>query len=414
MRLDRREFLKQGVTYIGVGALMPSVLQRALAALGQQSVRGAPVDDGRVLVVVQMAGGNDGLNTVVPVTDSRYYGLRREISIPPEQALPLDSKLALHPSMNKMKELWDQEVLAIVEGVGYPNPNFSHFVSMDIWQRADPTLKQTRGWLGRYLEKGMTTPQAPFLGLAVGGSLPTAFQTPLITVPSVESLNNYQFQGDSRAPSLSSGRSKALMSLYEAGKKSSTYGPLLDGAIRSASASVETLQSAHRQYKPAVEYPKSPLASALLLVAEAIASNTGVKVCHVSMGGFDTHANQLTDQGRQLRTLSDALYAFYSDLKAHDLDSKVAVMTWSEFGRRANANASGGTDHGTAGPLFFLGTPVRGGFYGQRPDLGNLDSGNLRFTVDFRSVYATALGGWLGNPAQDVLGGTFQPMPLWR
>lgn len=413
MRLDRREFLKQGVTYVGVGALMPGVLQRALAALGEQSVRGAPADDGRVLVVVQMAGGNDGLNTVVPVSDSRYYGLRRDISIPQDKALLLDSQSGLHPSMGKMKELWDGEILAIVDGVGYPNPNFSHFVSMDVWQQADPTLKQAHGWLGRYLEKGTTTEEAPFPGLAIGGSLPTAFRATAVTVPLVDNLTSYQFQGDTRAPSLSAGRSKALMSLYAAAHGSNAYGPMLDGAIRTANASVDTLQSAHRQYQPAVEYPKSPLASALLLVAEAIAGNTGVKVCHVPLGGFDTHANQLTDQARQLGTLSDALHAFYSDLKAHSLDSKVAVMTWSEFGRRANANASGGTDHGAAGTLFFLGTPVRGGFYGQRPDLGNLDNGNLRFTVDFRSVYASALA-WLQVPAQDVLGGTYQPIALWR
>lgn len=414
MSFSRREFLKTGVTLIGTAALMPAVFQRSLVFLGEQPVRGGPVEDNRVLVVVKMAGGNDGLNTVIPVSDGRYYDARTGISIPQSQALPLDSVTGLHPSMARMKELWDAGVLAIVEGVGYPSPNFSHFVSMDVWETADPTLKQSEGWIGRYFERKLGKQEGPFLGLAVGGALPISFRNPEVAVPSVAGLDSYQFQGDAQGRMLTSSRQKALMSLYGSGREASPYGRLLDQTVQAARDSVDTLQKAHQNYKPAVQYPGGPMGSALLLVAEAVSANVGVKVCHVTIGGFDTHANQPVDHPRQLSALSNSLHAFYEDLKAHGQDSRVAIMTWSEFGRRVKANASSGTDHGTAGPLFFLGTPVKGGLYGQRPDLGDLANGNLRYAVDFRSVYTTALSGWLGAPAKDILGGEYDPIPLWK
>lgn len=414
MLINRRDFLKRGVSFLGAGALMPSVFERALAALNGQPAGGAPVDDGRILVVVQMAGGNDGLNTIVPVTDSQYYSYRRAVTIPASQALPLNSTTGLHPGMAKMKELWDQGILAIVEGVGYPDPNFSHFVSMRIWQKADPSEKAPQGWLGRYFEKAKGNLEAPFLGLAIGNTLPASLETPVVTIPSLQNLNTYRFQGDPQSPSLNNARLKLLNSLYEAGQQTGPYGMLLNGSIKAASNSINILQKAHQSYKPAVEYPRNPLASSLLTVAEAIAANVGVKVCHVTIGGFDTHANQLAVQAQNLGALSESLYAFYSDLKAHNLDGNVAIMTWSEFGRRVKENASAGTDHGSAAPLFFLGTPVKGGFYGERPGLDNLDNGNLRYTVDFRSAYATSLGGWLRVPDRDVLGAAYEPIPLWR
>ena len=414
MDTTRREFLKTGVTLLGAGALLPAVVQRALLTLQQEPARGAPVDDGRILVVVQMAGGNDGLNTVVPFTDGRYYDARPAISVPPKDALLLNDTTGLHPSLREMKELWNQGVLAIVEGVGYPNQNYSHFVSMDIWQTGDPQRKLNDGWLGRYCEKYQGQHEAPFLGLAIGRSLPTSLQTPSVAIPAVDSLNTYRFQDDASAPALSAARHLSLLNLYRQGNPSSFYGALLDKTIQAAEKSTVILQKAHAQYKPAVQYPSSSLASALQLVAEAIASNTGVKICHVSIGGFDTHADQIPDQSRQLGYLSASLYAFYSDLKAQGLDSKVVVMTWSEFGRRVKGNGSQGTDHGSAAPLFFIGTPVKGGIYGQRPGLADLDNGNLRYAVDFRSAYASALETWLGVTSQDVLGGSFELLPLFN
>ena len=413
MDTTRREFLKTGVTLLGAGALLPAVLQKALLTLQKEPLRGAPVDDGRILVVVQMAGGNDGLNTVIPFADGRYYDARPNISIPPKDALSLDDTTGLHPSLREMKELWNQGVLAIVEGVGYPNQNYSHFVSMDVWQTGDPRHKLSDGWLGRYCEKYQGQHEAPFLGLAIGRSLPTSLQTPAVAIPSVDSLNTYKFQDDTSAPALSAARHHSLLELYRQGNAIPSYGALLDRTIQAAETSTAILQKAHAQYKPAVQYPSNSLASALQIVAEAIASNTGVKICHVSIGGFDTHADQIVDQSRQLGYLSASLHAFYSDLKAQGLDSKVVIMTWSEFGRRVKGNGSQGTDHGSAAPLFFMGTPVKGGLYGQRSGLASLDNGNLQYTVDFRSAYASALETWLGVASLDILGGSFELLPLF-
>lgn len=412
--MDRREFLKGGVAMMGASALMPLVFRKTAFALQEQKTGGAPTDNGRVLVVVQMAGGNDGLNTIIPIADGRYNDARPGVSIASSSALPLDAQSGLHPSMGKVKDLWDQGLVAAVEGVGYPQPNFSHFVSMDIWQTADRKLTLADGWLGRYFSERNGKLEAPFLGLAIGNTLPDSFRTPDVTVPSVPSLAAYQFQSDAQAQYLGPSRFEVLKEMYAKAASASAYGPQLKGTLAAADISTTTLQASQRGYKAAVAYPTGGIGPALQLVAQAIAANTGVKVCHVSIGGFDTHANESVDQAKQLGAVSDGISAFYNDLRAHNLDAKVLIMTWSEFGRRVKSNASGGTDHGTAGPLFFAGTPVKGGLYGERPDLGNLDNGNLRFTTDFRSVYATAVEGWLGASSKDVLGADYKQLPLLK
>ena len=412
--MNRREFIKAGLALVGASALVPTVFQNALVTLQQQAVRGGPADDGRVLVLVQLAGGNDGLNTVIPFTDTRYYESRPDLSLAQGSVLPLNSTTGFHPAMGKLKELWDQGVIAIVEGVGYNNQNFSHFASMDIWQTADPSLKLADGWLGRYYAKHKDDLEVPFLGLAVGSTLPTSFRTPAVAVPSVNSISNYQFKTDTQAPTLASLRFQALQSLYEDSGSAGDYGSLLHRTLQTAVTSIKIIQDAHAKYKTSVQYPSGGLGTALQLIAEAVAANVGAKVYHVSIGGFDTHANQIEDHPRQLNLLSAALHTFYSDLKNQGLHGRVLVMTWSEFGRRVKANASQGTDHGSAAPLFFIGAPVKGGLYGQRPSLENLDNGNLRYTVDFRSVYATALESWLGVSSQEILGDVFELIPLLK
>lgn len=414
--MNRRDFLKSGVSLVGAGAMLPLVFRKTMFALQEERVRGAPPDDGRVLVVVQMAGGNDGLNMIVPVSDPRYYAARPNINVSPNVALPLNSTTGINPSMGKMKDLWDQGVVAVVEGVGYPQPDFSHFVSMRIWQTADPNPNHYGdvGWLGRYFAATTGRLEAPFLGLAIGSELPAAFQTPAVTVPSLGSLASYNFQTDSLAAFLGAPRLETLKAMYARAASSNAYGPQLAATMAAADLSITTLHASTKGYKPAVAYPTNGLGPALLLVAQAIAGNTGVKVCHVFIGGFDTHANEVVDQARQLGYVADGISAFYQDLKAHNQDSKVLIMTWSEFGRRVKSNASGGTDHGTAGPLFFVGTPVKGGLYGERPDLGNLNNDNLRYTVDFRTVYATVAEGWLGASSKDLLGGSFEQLPLFK
>ncbi len=411
MELNRRDFLKVGVTGAGAAAFMPAILRRGLGSLRAETVHAAPVDNGRILVVVQMSGGNDGLNTVIPIADQAYYDNRVGISIAASDALQLNPTTGLNPNLSKLKGLWDTGNLAIVEGVGYPNQNYSHFVSTDIWQYADPTLKQREGWVGRYFDTLASAQTAPFLGLAVGSTQPESYYSPFVSTPAVQSVAQYTFQSDPSAPTLTAARNKLMTDLY--GSAPGAYGPLFNATLKTATASVQTLQSAHQAYKAAVTYPSTGFAQALLVVAETIAVNAGVKVYHVTIGGFDTHANEPTDQSRQLLQMSEALGAFYADLKAHGLDSNVLIMTWSEFGRRVKANASTGTDHGSAAPLFFIGTPVKGGLYGGRPSLTNLDNGNLKFTTDFRQPYATALT-WIGASPAELVGPTYPALPLLK
>lgn len=411
MLVSRRQFLKSSMLVAPTFAFMPTVFKRAVAASTSESF-GAQVNAPGTLVVVQMAGGNDGLNTLVPYADNRYYDLRPNMAIPQADVLQLDNEVGFHPAMAKLKELWDGGNLAIVEGVGYPNPSFSHFESMDIWQSADPDSDFKEGWLGHYFEALQGTQSEPFQGMAIGRELPLALRSSKVPIPTVQSVARYQLAGDPRFPDATQDRAQAVLKLFAASPPDAPYSVLLDNTMDAAYRSSVALQNAHAAYQPGVTYPETQLAEALKLLAEAITNDLGVKVGHVSIGGFDTHAAQPDDHAALLTETSEAMAAFYQDLKAHGKDGDVVIMTWSEFGRRVTSNASDGTDHGTAGPMFFLGTSVNGGLYGERPDLGSLGDDNLRFTTDFRSVYATVFEQILGVPSEAMLGTRYDTLPI--
>jgi len=407
MAITRRDFIKTGIALVPTMALMPSVFRRAAAAAAfEQEAVGGKV---RTLIIVQMAGGNDPLNTLVPYADNRYYDLRSNLSIADTDVLPLDADVGFHPALANLKNVWDEGRLAVIEGVGYEAPSFSHFSSMDIWQSADPDGSLTDGWLGRYFEE-LDASQDVLQGLAVGRRLPLEVFSEQVPVPIVESVAGYQLQGDRRYPEAGDARAQALLDLYAAPRQA-PYSVLLDNTIQAMHSSSVTLQEVEQAYTSRVEYPETPLAQSLRLLAQAVTSDVGLQVGHVTIGGWDTHANQLADQQTLLETVDQAVYAFYQDIKDHGKEQDVVIMTWSEFGRRARSNASNGTDHGAAGLMFALGAPVTGGLYGARPDLGNLADDNLRYTTDFRSVYATVLERWLGAPAEAILGkGRFQQL----
>ncbi len=409
MPLSRRDFLKSSVA-IGIGtAALPAVWQRAARVAAAEGPGRGPGDK-RILVVVQLAGGNDGLNTIVPYSSGRYYDLRGGLGLPADTLLKLNDEVGLHPSLARFKELWDQGALAIVEGVGYPRPNFSHFVSMDIWRSADPDGRVRDGWLGRAMREMGTLP-TDFRALAIGNRMPNELSAAGVPVAILENINAYRVQTDPLGTDVAAMRSEALLHLYASFPRGAPFAVAMDSTLAAVTASADAMDRAHRAYRPAVIYPNTPLARGLQLLAEAIDADLGVRVGHVSIGGFDTHATQIPAHAILLQSVSDAVHAFYRDLQAHGRDRDVLIMTWSEFGRRARANGSGGTDHGTAGPLFAVGTPVRGGFYGERPSLTTLDSDNFRFTTDFRSVYASIIELWLGLSARDVLGSNqFQPL----
>lgn len=416
MFLTRRAMIRDGLLAVSAGMVMPTVFARAVRAAhnaADDGAKWAQVAQGRTLIVVQMAGGNDGLNTVIPYADGLYSQMRPTLGMAASDGiLPLNDRLALHPSLKPLLPYWQGGKFAIVEGVGYPNPSLSHFQAMDIWQTLDLNGQGGQGWLGKYVAGLVDKDGHPFESLATGTTLPVALQALNAEVPVVTSPATYMLQADpshkNRAANATDPRVQALLKLYNTYPQSAPYAALLDATAQSFVQGSQQLAAAATSYTPAVKYPNTSFAAGLQVLAEVISNSMGLRVGYVTLGGFDTHADQKTTQAKLLSDLATGLAAFYTDLTAHDKADDVIIMTWSEFGRRVEENASLGTDHGTAAPLFVLGNAVTGGILGEPPDLGHLDQyGNLKHTVDFRSVYATVLDRWLGAPSTAVLGGNF-------
>lgn len=423
IQLSRRAMIKDGLLAVSAGMIMPSVFGRAVRAAHNAAQEGstwAQAAQGRILIVVQMAGGNDGLNTIVPYTDGTYYQARPTLAIPQAKVLDLNGRLGMHPALEALKPLWDAKKLAVVEGVGYPNPNLSHFAAMDIWQTLDLSGQGGTGWLGKYVAGYVDKDGHPFQSLSVGSQLPLALRALNADVPVVTDPKTYKLQPDQAAQrqtqvSAAEARVQALLKLYDTYPKSAPYAALLDATAQSAVQGSKALQSAASAYTAKAQYPNTSFAKGLQVLAEVIVQGLGLRVGYVTLGGFDTHAHQDIEgngaegtHSKLLQTLAEGLSAFYGDLDAHGMADNVVVMTWSEFGRRVHENASQGTDHGTSAPLFVLGNGVQGGVYGEPPDLNDLDNaGNLKYTTDFRGIYATVLDRWLGAPAAQVLGGAF-------
>lgn len=411
MKLSRRALIKDGLLVVSAGMVMPTIFSRGIASARALSSDGnhlAQVAGERTLIVVQMAGGNDGLNTVIPFTDSLYHKMRPTLAIPDAKVLPLDTRLGLHPNLAPLKKLWDAGHLAIVEGVGYPNSSLSHFQAMDIWQTLDLNGTGREGWLGKLVSGWVDKDGHPFKAMDIGVQTSLALSSISAQVPTLTSPQTYRVYPDPVDTDKGNARLQALMNLYNSYPKTSPYAALLDTTALSAQEGSQQLDTANTQYHASVTYPTGPFAAGLKVLAEAIVQGLGLRVGYVTLGGFDTHANQLATHDSLMKTLADGLSAFYTDLVQHGKADNVVVMTWSEFGRRVEENGSAGTDHGTAAPMFILGNSINKGIFGEPPALSNLDTtGNLKFTTDFRSVYATVLDRWLGASSQQVLGGSF-------
>lgn len=414
----RRDFLRGSIVAVAGGIAMPSIFVRALdvaaADSGPAAATPGAIDTpaGRTLIIIQMAGGNDGLNTVVPYQDSLYHSARPTLGLKPDEVVVLNDQLGLHQALKDLKPIWDQGRLAIVQGIGYDHPSLSHFQAMDIWQSADPTASRHIGWLSRIVEGAVDSQGHPIGAMALGPSLPPALCCPPVPPTVVNEPASYRLMTDSRYPQISTSREDTLRRLYASYSAPAPYAALLESTAESTATSTIFVQQVVSGYHPAVSYPASPLADGLKLFAALIAGGTGLRIGYILLGSFDTHADQRPHQEKLLQTLSTSLAAFYGDLAAQGKADQALVLTWSEFGRRLAENASGGTDHGTAAPIFILGGKVKGGWYGEPPDLKNLDNGNLKFAVDFRSVYATVLEQWLQADSNAVLGARFNTLPL--
>ncbi len=409
----RREFLGRGLTLAAAAATVPSFLSDTAFALDNRTAGEAPPrknTDQPILVVVQLAGGNDGLNTVVPYADDAYHRARPTLAVKADQVLKLTDRVGLHPNLKPLKALYDAGGLAIVQGVGYPNPNRSHFRSMEIWETAADSDKVERyGWIGRYFDHQCAgAPDAALAGLRVGRSMPQAFTNGSSIGVSLQRPEQYRWHPSDR----DAARQVAVFQRLATG---SPGGQTLDFLQRTALnanlSSAEILELA-KAYRSRVAYPDSSFAASLKTVAQMIAGGLGTRVYYVTLGGFDTHAQQEREHPGLLDDLGASLSAFLADLKEQGNLDRVVAMAFSEFGRRVQENGSGGTDHGAAGLMLLAGGPVKAGLHGTCPSLTELDRGDLKFGIDFRSVYATVLDGWLKAPAEAILGRKFAPLKL--
>jgi uncharacterized protein (DUF1501 family) len=398
--VTRRKFLKLTTGAVAVGAAAPllSIDDIAQAAIDRPLPANTPI-----LVIVTLYGGNDGLNTVVPYTDPLYYSLRPELAYKQEVVLPLNAELALNPAMKGLKSLWDQKKVAIVRGVGYPDPDRSHFSSMAKWQTASPAKHINSGWIGRWVD---TQPEEPMLAISLGSVLPPVFAGNKRSGSALPLGGLVIPKGDLATQCLKLSRPVAKDSKLMAAAATSMRN------LFSVSTNVQPVLKSPAPVPPELPTTNggnaggdSNLAQQLDVVAKLIAAGSPTKVWSVSLGGFDTHANEANAQAALLGTVSAALSRFASQMKNTSRGKDIVTMVYSEFGRRVKGNASQGTDHGTAGPVFLIGDRVKGGFYGDQPSLSNLVNGDLAVTTDFRDIYAAVLEDVLKTPGDKILSG---------
>lgn len=384
--MNRRKFLLASAGVGAAGLLSGSV------AVGWPDLLRAAHDrplaaDAGVLVIVTLYGGNDGINTLIPYADNTYHDARPELAYAAGDVLHLDEQLGLNPALKGLAQLWGRRQLAIVRGVGYPRPDHSHFRSMDIWQTASPAEPVPTGWIGRWLD---ATGDDPLRAVNVGAVLPPLAVGAKCTAAAL-------------TPDAATGKAETFAAVMTALGDDDPHDTPAMAAVCKAYRAARTADAAFASVKPATHEHNS-LAAQLSVVAEAIKARVPTRVYTVQLGGFDTHAGERATQQRQLQTLDEAVTGFLGQLAGDPCGRNVVLMAYSEFGRRVRANASQGTDHGTAGPVFIAGAPVRGGFYGAEPSLTDLDNGDLRYSTDFRDVYAELLTRTLGTDPTPSVG----------
>ncbi len=392
-QLTRRQFIA-GASLAAASAAGAAVIAQHPWAAVRRSIVPVVTRGPGTLVLVTLYGGNDGLNTVIPASSSLYVSGRPTLAYGPGEVLPLAEGLGLHPSLKGLKARWDSGHLAVVLGVGYPGPVRSHFRSMDIWQSASPETPVATGWIGRWLD---TTGTDPMRALSLGATLPLALVGTRQTGTSISPAALAQPRQEG---------TPELAALWAPGRDRRN----LEARVASSGADLLAVQRTLRQLLAASTPPPAAtdLSAQLQLVARLIRAGATTTVYQVSLGGFDSHAAEKATHARLLAQLDDAVSGFFSALDGAAGLRPVTLLAYSEFGRRVAENASGGTDHGTAAPVFVVGSSVKGGrFFGAQPSLSDLDQGDLKYTTDFRSVYATVLAHVLGAEPQPVLGGRF-------
>jgi uncharacterized protein (DUF1501 family) len=394
MIFKRKEFLQ-----IGSLATASMMMPKFLKAFEKTAL--VPAGN-KVMVVLQFSGGNDGLNTVIPVRNDIYYKSRPRLGIQKDKALQLTDEAAINPALPFFKDLFDEGNLGIMNNVGYPNPDRSHFRSMDIWQTAsDSNQYSATGWIGRYLDNQCSGCDRPTQALEIDDVLSLALKG--------NDLKGLAVRDPKKLYNTSNERYfKEINTTHEHGEAAADY---LYKTLSETLSSADYIYQQSRRHPSSQTYPATELGKNLKTISSLIMSDINTKVYYVSLGSFDTHVNQENQQKRLFTELNDAVSAFVKDLKSNNRFQDVTIMTFSEFGRRVAQNASGGTDHGTANNMFFIsGGLKKKGLLNAMPDLNDLNEGDLKHTVDFKSVYATLLHNWLNADDEKILGKKYEIM----
>jgi uncharacterized protein (DUF1501 family) len=410
MIFSRREFLRSGASVVALGGSVPAMLMNLAQARAADNDQ--PTKD-KILVIFELNGGNDGINTVIPILDPNYALVRPTLAIPRNEVLMLDDTVGLHPAMTGFHELFKNKQLAVVQGVGYPNANRSHFKSMEIWHRGDNGSEFNTGWLGRWYEKHqMATNQSVVPIIHYSQNRPIMFKSGRAPALSVNAIDDFY-------PKNGKPESVAISTLYKGMKDDKMMDEMGHGPDGTSALSPDEVIMATGQdivkgtelikkvlknpRTSKVAYPEGRIGQGLAVFAQMIVENHGTKLFYISLGGFDTHARQAMGHANLLATFSNAITAFVNDLKAEGRDKDVLVMGFSEFGRRVKENGNQGTDHGAASIMFFAGGSVNGGMYGHYPKFDKLDDGDLIYNIDFRDCYATVLEKHLGTDSARIL-----------
>ena len=363
-----------------------------------------------VFVVVQLSGGNDFMNTLIPYTNSVYYDNRKLLNIPQEDVLPLDNTLGWRPEMAPFKELYDKGMVAVVQGIGYPDSNRSHFRGMDIWHTCTPNEVSTIGWLGNTIELLDPSGENPLTGVNFGVGLPKAMTKAGVPVTSVSNLDSYGLMSGITAEEQ---RDKALQIFKNMYGQAIGTGPVMEYLSRTGNdvlTGADLIKVAPEKYVSSIEYADSAIAKSLRDVARVHTADLGTRIFYTQQGGYDTHANQQPAQPGLFKDLARAVNDFFADLEEHESDENVVMLIFSEFGRRVYDNGSG-TDHGSGGGAFLVGKPIEGGLYSEYPSLDRdrwAKGEDLEHTIDYRGIYGTVLEQWLGIEATPIVQGNYE------
>lgn len=391
---NRRSFIKQ--SFLASASMFAPAFLRNTPLIYEKGSR-----DGTILIVIQLSGGNDGLNTIVPYNNDLYYKNRPEISIAPQAVIKLGDDLGINPALDPLTSLYESGQLSILNNVGYPNPDRSHFRSMDIWHTGSSSNEFLHsGWLGRYLDSECENCRLPYHGIEVGDNLSLAMHglnrdgLAMRGPEKLQRATSDPFQREIGSKFKSDGSGDDLDFLYK--------------TMIEVQESAAYLTKKAKTYRTTFDYPNHAFGDGMRQIAELITADTNTKVYYISLPGFDTHVNQKARQHSLLSIYAKAVSTFVKDLKSNGLFKDILIMTFSEFGRRVQENGSQGTDHGAANNLFLIGDKLLSpGFYNAAPDLARLDEGDLRFELDFRAVYSQILRHWLKTDPSVILGQNF-------